>query len=124
MPEALVPENWNINSGSRLLASVDNEPLTDAAPTRSTIVATRLVNDLVVDIVCDKGCSAVIRPLPDADNAEVKGKPSDVLAIAAGGGAERGRYVDISAPQAEITVTKTEPGDMAAYLLAIRGIAR
>ena len=122
MPEPLIEPTWYPPAGSALLAPIDNTVLTDASPARTLIVSTRNIDSLVVDVVCDKGCSLVIRPLPDIDDPMVKGESSDALTVADGGGAVRGRYTDIGAPAAEIVVTKTESGDMTAMLLAVRGL--
>jgi hypothetical protein len=108
--------------GSLLLA-LDRTPLTDATPVLTIKIACLSVDDLLVDLVADKGCDLVITPLPVADDEALAGEPSETLSIPAGGGARRGRYPEIGAPQAMIVVTKTEAGDMTAFTLAVRGAA-
>lgn len=104
--------------GSVLLLQIDTL-LTDAADTLTTTFYTGGVNSLIIDLNADKACNVVITPLPDLT---VTGEPSEAL-LCDGTNAVRGKYSDIAAPNASVTLTKTGAGSMTSCLLTVRGVA-
>lgn len=107
--------------GKVLLLRIDTL-LTDAEDSADATIYTGGVNDLIIDLKADKSCNVVITPLPDPADLTVTGEPSEVL-LCDGTNAVRGKYTDIAAPNAKITLTKTGAGSMAVCLLTIRGVA-
>jgi len=111
--------------GSGLLEAINKTPLTDDDPGTSdvytTIVNTRGVRDVQVDLEASHGCSVVITPVRNDEGDPEYGLASDTGTIADGGGKLRPAYSSIGAARAEVKVTKTEAGDMTTFELAIRG---
>ena len=104
------------------LDALYTEELTDGAPSVTRIVGTPSVEDVIIDIITNKGLTAVITPILSDTDDSVLGKPSTTLTIAPGGGADRAIYSKISAKKAQVVVTKTESGSTSGFVLKISGI--
>lgn len=111
-------------NGARDIAPTWRTELTDGSPTATVITTTDLINNVVVDVLTDKGGTLTIIPLLDSDNLAVEGKPSDTLVIPAGGATVREGYTMIAAPNTKIIFTKTEVGTTTGFLLFVKGTAR
>jgi hypothetical protein len=116
----LTDENGNLTNADKFVT--DEENLTDAAATRSYIVGSGAVNDLLGFLLADKGCTLTVYPLPFADSNQ-RATASEVLTIADGGVTEAAtwRYSEVGTPRCEIVVTKTEAGSTTSYGFTARG---
>ena len=116
----LTDENGNLTDASGFVT--DEEGLTDAAATRTYIVGSGAVNDLLGFLLVDKGCTLTVYPLPFVGSTQ-RGTASTVLTIADGGVTEAAtwRYSELGTPRAEIVVVKTEAGSTASYGFTARG---
>jgi hypothetical protein len=103
------------------LWSLYQEELTDTSPIVTAIIDTKNVEDIMVDVVTDKGSTIVITPILNSSGTPVLTDPSDTVTISNGGGSERVVYSRIMAPRAKVVVTKTEAGDTSDFVLSIRG---
>ena len=117
----LTDENGNLTNTTGQFVT-DEENLTDAAATRTYIVGSGAVNDLLGFLLSDKGCTLTVYPLPFVDSTQ-RGTASTVLTIADGGVTEAAtwRYSELGTPRAEIVVTKTEAGSTTSYGFTARG---
>jgi hypothetical protein len=76
--------------------------------------------DIVVDIVSDKGLSAVVYPVLNKDL--ILGEASDTIDIPNGGGAIRAVYANAAVDKVKFTLEKIESGDMSNFICVIKGI--
>ena len=124
MPET-TNQNRNSFTGSNLIV-LNKDLLTDTNLTFDEIVFCAHSNNLLVDVIADKGLTVVITPVLDIDYDTTLGKPSDTGTLADGGGpddAERFIYSTTGAPKARVLVTKTEAGDATKTVITVRGVA-
>jgi len=112
--------NRSIRSGSNKKI-LDTANLTDAVPTRTHIVNTKGIRDLMVAITSDKGCTVIITPIDDVDDETALGLVSSTGVVADGGSSNRFLYESITAPKARVVITKTESGSTTAFRCSIRG---
>jgi hypothetical protein len=111
-------------NGARDIAPAWRTELTDGSPVATITTTTDLVNDVIVDIITDKGGTLVITPLIDSDDLGVEGEPSTTLTIPVSGGVKRDSYTKIAAPNTKIVFTKTEAGTTSGFLLFVKGVGR
>lgn len=100
----------------------DTNIITDTEGSRTYYFNTDNLSSIVIDIISDKGSTIVATPLLIQNDWSVEGKPSDTLTIASGGGVDKMKYSDVTAPNIKIVVTKTEGGDMASYTFSVHGL--
>lgn len=118
--------NPNAIAGSNLL-DLSRKLLTAAEPIYSEILLCGHCNDIMVDVIADKGCTVVITPVVDLDDNTSTGKPSDIGVLANGGPSDRFTYGGltggkIAAPKVQVVVTKVEAGDCAETIISVRGM--
>jgi hypothetical protein len=96
--------------------------LTDGAPTYNAVIVSEHYQDVIVDVVSDKGGTLVIYPIPDENNITSLGLVSDTLTVADGGPAGRGGYTKLASPRAKILFTKTEAGTTSGFKVIVHGV--
>ena len=114
-------ENASQVSGSNLKVW-DGEQITDASPVREKIINTQDTSGIILDIISDKCCDVTVTPLLSLDEDTSVGKTFSLGTVIGGGGPIRMSRFAIVSPRLKITLTKTEAGDTASYLLSVRGI--
>lgn len=103
------------------LSGLHTEEMTDAEPVLSFIFDTPNIDDILIDIVTDKGTAINVTPVL-SDDGIVLGEVSSTLTLPDGGATSRASYTRIAAKKTLILVTKTEAGTTSGFVLKVSGV--